>query len=228
MLLLFGTWAVYVNPYRLQMRSLAAVNRLQGKSVKTPAQGPGWHRWLVTTLLGEDAFVRVTQADLSGKKSNDETAPLGSRSLVHLEKLSLDYTPITDSGIATLRSMPNLQHVSLRYTSISDRGDEHLARCRTCGPRISRARRSPMPASITWRQQRDGGALHPLDQITDEGATTRRGAPEMRDPSPRTAAVTRGFRVWSNPATNGQQLVATNGSRLFSRRNGHAIGRCAG
>ena len=100
--LLFGTWAAYVNPYRLQMQSLAAVNRLQGNSAKTPAKGPGWHRWLVTSLLGDEAFVRVTEVDLAGKKINDnDLRQLGG--LIYLEKLSLDYTPITDGGVATLR-----------------------------------------------------------------------------------------------------------------------------
>jgi hypothetical protein len=115
---LFGTWAAYVKPYRLQMQSL--------NSAKLPEKGPGWHRWLVTTLLGEEAFVRVTEVDLAPKKVNDDALrSLGG--LIYLEKLSLDYTPVADAGLATLRSMQNLQHVSLRYTDISDRGAEHLA-----------------------------------------------------------------------------------------------------
>ena len=123
--LIFGAWAVYVNPYRHQQRSLAVVNRLQGNTVKAPAEGPAWNGWLVTTLLGKDAFVQVTEVELNGKEVTDEE--LGRLAgLVYLRKLALDYTPVTDSGLATLHSMPNLQDVSLRYTKVSDSGAEHL------------------------------------------------------------------------------------------------------
>ena len=70
--LLFGAWAAYVNPYRHQQRSLAVVNRLQGNTVKAPADGPPWNGWLVTTLLGQDAFMQVTEVELNGKKVTDE------------------------------------------------------------------------------------------------------------------------------------------------------------
>jgi hypothetical protein len=124
--LLVGTWSVYVNPYRLQLQSLAAVDRLQGNSAKTGAEGPAWHRWLVTTFLGEDAFMHVTQVDLANRKVDDND--LRSLSgLTHLEKLSLDYTQISDDGAAALRSMPDLKDLSLRYTTFSDRGAAHLA-----------------------------------------------------------------------------------------------------
>ena len=116
-----GTWAVYVNPYRRQLASLAVVNRLQGNSARAPADGPQWQRWLVTTFLGREAFVQVTDVHLNGKEVNDESLrALGG--LTELRKLSLDYTPITDEGIAVVRSMPKLQDLSLRYTKITDRG----------------------------------------------------------------------------------------------------------
>ena len=66
--LLLGTWSAYVNPYRLQSRSLAEVNRLQGQSFIEPADGPAWQRWLVTALLGADSFVHVTTVDLAQKR----------------------------------------------------------------------------------------------------------------------------------------------------------------
>jgi hypothetical protein len=124
--LFFGLWAAYVNPYRLQQQSLAAVNRLQGNSAIAPADGPGWHRWLVTSLLGKDAFVQVTEVDLNNKNA-DEEALRSLGGLIYIRKLSLDYTPITDDGIATLRSMKKLQNLSLRYTNISDRAAQHIA-----------------------------------------------------------------------------------------------------
>ena len=124
--LVFGMWATYVNPYRMQLRSLAVVNRLQGVSSSDPAEGPGWHRWLVTTMLGKDAFVHVTAVNLAGMKVDDET--LRSLSgLIYLQELALDYTKITDDGVAFLRSMHDLERVSLRFTDVTDRGVENLA-----------------------------------------------------------------------------------------------------
>jgi hypothetical protein len=124
--LLVGAWSVYVNPFRLEQQSLATVNRLQGNAAKTRAEGPGWQRWLVTTFLGDDAFVHVTQVDLSGTRVDDKELPLLS-GLTHLEKLNLDNTEITDDGTTVLRAMPALKELSLRYTNVSDRTAAHLA-----------------------------------------------------------------------------------------------------
>ena len=112
-------WSVYVNPFRLEQQSLAAVNRLQGNARQNAAEGPGWQRWLVTTFLGDDAFVHVTQVDLSGTQVDDKVPSLSG--LTHLEKLNLDNTQITDDGTAVLRAMPALKDLSLRYTNVSDR-----------------------------------------------------------------------------------------------------------
>ena len=121
-----GMWSVYVNPFRRQLQSLAAVDRLQGNSAKMAAAGPTWQKWLVTTFLGDDAYVYVTEVDLANQKVSD--ADLRSLTgLTHLEKLSLDYTQITDDGAVALRSMPALKNLSMRYTGISDRSAEYLA-----------------------------------------------------------------------------------------------------
>jgi hypothetical protein len=124
--LVFGLWAAYVNPYRLQANSLAVVNRLQGNAAQSPAQGPGWQRWLVTAFLGDDAFVRVTEVDLANRKVDDDSLR-SLAGLVYLRKLALDYTPVTHNGVAALRSMRDLEHLSLRYTKVADRAAEHLA-----------------------------------------------------------------------------------------------------
>jgi hypothetical protein len=123
--LLAGAWSVYVNPFRLEQQSLAAVNRLQGNVAKTSADGPAWQRWLVTKFLGDDAFVHVTQVDLSGTRVDDKELPSLS-GLTHLEKLNLDNTQVTDDGTAVLRVMHALKDLSLRYTNISDRTAAHL------------------------------------------------------------------------------------------------------
>jgi hypothetical protein len=118
-----GTWSAYVNPFRHQARSLAEVYRLQGVSTIEPAIGPAWHRWLVTTLLGEDAFVRVTKVDLSGRQIDDD-ALLSLTGLTHLTELYLDGTALTDASTSAFRSMPELRTLSLKYTGVSDAGVE--------------------------------------------------------------------------------------------------------
>jgi Leucine rich repeat/Leucine Rich repeat len=115
-----GAWSVFVNPYRLQARSLAEVNRLQGEVRFEPADGPDWHRWLVVNLLGDDAFTHVTQVNLAGRPI-DDNALRSLTGLTHLMELNLDHTRITDDGLTAIRSMPELSTLSLRYTPVSNR-----------------------------------------------------------------------------------------------------------
>ena len=51
--LLLGAWSVYVNPFRQQARSVAALEPLQAEVTTSSVDGPGWQRWLVTTMLGD-------------------------------------------------------------------------------------------------------------------------------------------------------------------------------
>jgi hypothetical protein len=122
---LLSVWSVYVDPYRRQANSLAVVRELNGQFATAPAEGAVWQRWLVTTMLGPDSFIRVVRVDLTGLKVND--ARLRSLTgLRHLTDLSLDYTAITDDGTATLTGMKQLSNVSLRYTDVTDRTAQHL------------------------------------------------------------------------------------------------------
>ena len=122
----FGIWSVYVNPYRRQFESLAVVNRLNGQSTPESAEGPRWQRWLVTTLLGNDAFVRITEVDLANRPIDDNVLR-SLTGLCFLKRLSLDYTPITDDGVASLWSLHTLSDLSLKYTNVSDRGAHYLS-----------------------------------------------------------------------------------------------------
>jgi hypothetical protein len=124
--LVVGTWSVYVNPYRMQLRSLATVYRLQGNAQKSNAEGSGWQRWLVKTSLGEDTFVYVTEVDLRGCQV-DDAALRSLTGLAHVETLKLDLTQITDDGIGALRSMPLLKTLHLRHTKLSDPAAATLA-----------------------------------------------------------------------------------------------------
>ena len=123
--LLFGIWALYAAPYRQQLESRSVVNRLNGQSIAALAEGPVWQRWLVTTLLGKDAFVRVVNVNLSGQPVDDD-AFRSLMGLRFLESLSLDYTKVTDESLGALRAMPKLRELSLKYTDISDRSAEQL------------------------------------------------------------------------------------------------------
>ncbi|HVT29164.1 MAG TPA: hypothetical protein VHE81_14205, partial [Lacipirellulaceae bacterium] len=123
----FGLWSVYVNPYRLQLQSLAAVNRVNGQSTPAPAEGPPWQRWLVTTLLGNDAFVRITEVNLANRRPVGDDVLRSLTGLRSLEQLTLDYTQITDDGLASLQSLHALHDLSLRYTNVSDRGARYLS-----------------------------------------------------------------------------------------------------
>jgi hypothetical protein len=123
---MFGVWAVYVNPYRLQLQALAAVNALNGNSTPAQAEGPVWQRWLVTTLLGDDAFVRIVEVNLANRPVGDKSLQ-SLTDLRFLERLSLDYTQITDDGLVILRRIPALSDLTLRYTKVSDRGAQYLS-----------------------------------------------------------------------------------------------------
>jgi hypothetical protein len=127
-----GMWSAIVNPYRVQLQSLAAVNRLHGTVVEETPDRPAWHRWLVTSFLGKDAYFHVTFVDLAGCQVDDSAARSLS-GLGFLHKLNLDNTQITDEGAAVLRSMPLLQELSLRFTKVGD----GAATCLASAPSLS-------------------------------------------------------------------------------------------
>ncbi|MCC7476541.1 MAG: hypothetical protein IT425_14210 [Pirellulales bacterium] len=121
-----GLWSVYVNPFRMQLQALASVQHLQGNATTTAATGPGWQRWLVVTMLGDEGYARVTSVDLRGCKVDDQS--LGSLAgLRYVEVLQLDRTLITDDGLSAFLSMPHLRELHLRYTPITDRAAPLLA-----------------------------------------------------------------------------------------------------
>jgi Leucine Rich Repeat (LRR) protein len=121
-----GGWTVYVNPFRLQAQSLAVAIRLQGDVVVLPAPGPPWWRWIVTKMLGTDAFIQVVKLDLSNRPV-DDAALRSLGGLAYLQKLDLDRTQITDASIPALVSMQDLMSLSVRYTNLSDRSAPSLA-----------------------------------------------------------------------------------------------------
>jgi hypothetical protein len=121
-----GTGTFLINDFRQQARSLAVVQRLDGKAESIPASGPAWKRWLVTTMIGNDSYVEVIVLDLSGKEVDDQTFEQLS-GLRFLRELVLDRTRITDAGTHVLKSFPRLRSLSLRFTDITDHSTKAIA-----------------------------------------------------------------------------------------------------
>jgi hypothetical protein len=116
-----GVWTVYVQPYRDQAASLAKVSELGGLASSVGAPGPGWHRWLVETMVGPNQFVHVNRLDLRGRRvrASDVQSLNGLR---FMRTLYLDRAEVTDSNVAVLGRMNELQELSLTYTQITDGG----------------------------------------------------------------------------------------------------------
>ena len=122
---LLGLWSAFVNPFRQQAESLAVLRRLSVEVRTYPAQGAAWQRWLVTTMLGDDAFVEVEGIELRGPRI-DDAAIKELSGLRQLRSLTLEQTGVTDAGLSVLKSMHDLQDLTLSYSLVTDRGIEQL------------------------------------------------------------------------------------------------------
>ena len=122
---LLGLWSVFVNPFRRQAESLAALQRLPVEVTTYPARGTAWQRWLVTTMLGEDAFVEVDAIELRGPRIDDAVIKELS-GLRRLRSLTLEQTEVTDAGLLVIGSMRQLQALTLTYSLVTDRGINRL------------------------------------------------------------------------------------------------------
>jgi hypothetical protein len=121
-----GVWSVFINPFRTQLKAIELAEKLGGKVVLQKAQGASWHEWLVTTWLGENAFVEVHNLDLRETKvTNEHLATIGS--MRHLTELVMDGCDITDTGLFRLSGMHELESASLRYTGITNSGLKALS-----------------------------------------------------------------------------------------------------
>ena len=119
--LTIGAWSVFINPFRMQWQAIELVGTLDGKMTLQNASGPSWHAWLVTTLLGDNAFVEVRTLDLRDTKvTDDHLATIGA--MRHLREIQMDRCAVSDAGIEQLSGLTQLETVSLRYTQISNAG----------------------------------------------------------------------------------------------------------
>jgi hypothetical protein len=128
---LLGTWSVYVEPYRAQANAQGALEANQGlNSIRfVPADGPGWQRWLVETMLGEGHFNHVVMVEFPKGLATDDKLQKHVSRLIGLRELTADYGEITDRGLAALAGQRELEKLSLRYAAgITDAGLAHLSR----------------------------------------------------------------------------------------------------
>lgn len=149
--LLLGVWTVYVQPFRNQQQVREQLADAGVPFEIEQAMGSAFQRWLVTTVLGESAFVDVTSVDLRESKADEATlvalrylprlkqlladgvpiteeAILGLQACGELRELSLRHTPVDDELAATLGRLPQLELLFLTGTSVSDDGLQELAR----------------------------------------------------------------------------------------------------
>lgn len=116
-----GLWSVYLQPFRTQTMSVAALNKYHANYTTMPADGPAWQRWLVTRVLGEEAFVRVDGVELSDTRFDDQAAK-ALVGLSSLRRLNLERTQVSDAGLASIAALARLEALSLAYTRVTDRG----------------------------------------------------------------------------------------------------------
>jgi internalin A len=120
-----------VRSARIQRDAVAAIERAGGEvtydwewqyTTSMPAGKPRAPRWLVK-LLGVDLFGHIT--NVYGLTATDTSiSQVGS--LSELERLSLDRSPIGDSGVARLQGLTKLRSLELGGTRITDAGLKHL------------------------------------------------------------------------------------------------------
>ena len=120
-----------VRSARIQREAVAAIERAGGdvaydwewKNGKSILGGkPRAPRWLVK-FLGVDFFGHVT--NVSNLIATD-TLIVQVGNLTELERLSLDGSPVGDSGAAHFQGLTKLRSLELRGTNVTDAGLKHL------------------------------------------------------------------------------------------------------
>ncbi len=121
---LLATWKTSVQPYVAQKRAADKLAKIGAEIELAPGE-PSWMR----SLLGEAYTMDVVMVRLEGKEFADrDLAPLAD--LPQLQRLFLDYVPITDEGLKQIEHLTNLREISLGKTRVGDAGLAHLAKLR--------------------------------------------------------------------------------------------------
>jgi hypothetical protein len=136
-------------------------------------------KWTVR-VLGVDAISRVTKVCFEdGQDDYDIFQPLIR--LPRIEHLNLNYTAVTDTGIANLRQLPRLKKLDLYHSKVTDAGLHHLSELR----QLEELRIGEMQVTGTsFHHLRKLESLHTLtlscSWVNNEGLKQLRHHPNLR------------------------------------------------
>jgi Leucine-rich repeat (LRR) protein len=116
-----------------------------GKLIDPPTPpGPAWLR----DLLGDGFFANVTKVHGLAANFPDE-ATVHLQELRKLKNLDLNFTDVTDVGLADLQGLTDLQSLDLAHTQVTDDGLVHV-----------QSLRNMQWLSLTKTEITDAGVLH--------------------------------------------------------------------
>ena len=113
-------WAVEVEPYRMERRAIAELDRL-GARYEMKSGGLAWLR----EHLGREKFQNVVQASFRGTDLDDDRIATLKR-LTKIRELDLGDSQVTDDGLVHLRGRTQLVTLNLLRLPITGAGLVHL------------------------------------------------------------------------------------------------------
>jgi len=124
-----------VRSARIQREAVAAIEEDGGgayyhwnwmKGSSNPGGEPWAPRWVVD-LIGADYFGHVTAVWLSQNSVASDAVMEKAGRLTRIQRLGLDRSSISDTGLAHLKGLTELSDLSLSGTRVTDAGLAHLA-----------------------------------------------------------------------------------------------------
>ena len=118
-----------VNQAHVQRDAVAAIRRANGNVEYdlNPNRSPWWLRWLADRL-GIDYVSHVIRVDLVGVGPDGPSTGAELDHVVHLKRLFLGGTQITDAGLVHLRGLKRLQELEVGNTRVTDTAVRELQR----------------------------------------------------------------------------------------------------
>ena len=132
LVVLYGCWESVVGPQRNAVSAIQKAGGAVGYEwdwnngrPAPPGAEPPWPPWLVRAL-GRDVFGNVVTVDLVGGRADDALMThIGG--LTHLQRLNLNATSLTGTGLARLEKLTALEILALPKQRFSDDDLAHLA-----------------------------------------------------------------------------------------------------
>ncbi len=132
LVVLYGCWEAVVGPQRNAVTAIQKAGGSVGYEWEwnngrpaPPGAEPPWAHWLVITL-GQDVFGHVVTVDLVGGRADDALMThIGG--LTHLQRLNLNGTSLTATGLARLERLTALEILALPNEPFTDDDLAHLA-----------------------------------------------------------------------------------------------------